>query len=115
MLNLSRLQTRFDRQYDCAQKSLSQERSDKQVKKLCFAQTNPRKSMFSHFRSGSEAQIGTILHGDKMIKNDTIATRIWNSYFEIGKTLIKLEKEMGQKRGDSKHPILLSVRSGGHS
>ena len=54
----------------------------------------------------------------------TIATHVCNSYFnnskqipdsvqaEIGKALIKLEKEMGQKLGDPKNPMLLSVRSG---
>src|SRR5437879_5872525 len=54
----------------------------------------------------------------------TIATHVCNSYFnngkqipesvqtEIGKALVKLEKEMGQKLGDPKNPMLLSVRSG---
>ena len=54
----------------------------------------------------------------------TIATHVCNSYFangkqipdsvqtEIGKALTKLEKEMGQKLGDAKNPMLLSVRSG---
>src|SRR5882757_2384807 len=54
----------------------------------------------------------------------TIATQVCNAYFdagkqipesvqaEIGKALVKLEKEMGQKLGDAKNPLLLSVRSG---
>src|SRR5882724_3172934 len=54
----------------------------------------------------------------------TIATQVCNSYFaagkkipdsvnaEISKALVKLEKEMGQKLGDTKNPMLLSVRSG---
>jgi pyruvate,orthophosphate dikinase len=54
----------------------------------------------------------------------TIATQVCNAYFdagkqipeavqaEIGKALGKLEKEMGQKLGDAKNPLLLSVRSG---
>src|SRR5579871_4714221 len=54
----------------------------------------------------------------------TIATDVCNIYFnnnkqipdeienEITKALTKLEKEMGQKLGDVKNPLLLSVRSG---
>src|SRR3954454_11414058 len=54
----------------------------------------------------------------------TIATHVCNIYFESGKqipediqseiskALAKLEKEMGQKLGDVKNPLLLSVRSG---
>ncbi|HXJ42822.1 MAG TPA: PEP/pyruvate-binding domain-containing protein, partial [Bryobacteraceae bacterium] len=54
----------------------------------------------------------------------TIATHVCNVYFDSGKqipeeiqtevtkALVKLEKEMGQKLGDVKNPLLLSVRSG---
>ncbi len=54
----------------------------------------------------------------------TIATQVCNIYFnnhkqipdeihtEIDKCLVKLEKTMGQKLGDSANPMLLSVRSG---
>ncbi len=54
----------------------------------------------------------------------TIATQVCNIYFdnkkqipaeihtEIDKALVKLEKTMGQKLGDPKNPMLLSVRSG---
>ena len=54
----------------------------------------------------------------------TIATHVCNVYFEnqkqipaeihdeIDKALVKLEKTMGQKLGDPKNPMLLSVRSG---
>jgi pyruvate,orthophosphate dikinase len=54
----------------------------------------------------------------------TIATSVCNAYFdnkkqipenvqqEIGKALVKLEKEMGQTLGDPSNPMLLSVRSG---
>jgi pyruvate,orthophosphate dikinase len=54
----------------------------------------------------------------------TIATGVCTDYFqagnkipdsvqtEVGKALVKLEKEMGQKLGDAKNPMLLSVRSG---
>ncbi|MEP6715500.1 MAG: pyruvate, phosphate dikinase [Terriglobia bacterium] len=54
----------------------------------------------------------------------TIATQVCNAYFdngkqmppevetEVDKALVKLEKQMGQKLGDSSNPMLLSVRSG---
>ncbi len=54
----------------------------------------------------------------------TIATSVCNAYFEnkkqipenvqqeIGKALVKLEKQMGQTLGDPSNPMLLSVRSG---
>ena len=54
----------------------------------------------------------------------TIATQVCNIYFEnkgtipaaiqdeIDKAITKLEKQMGQKLGDAKNPLLLSVRSG---
>src|SRR3954470_4174052 len=54
----------------------------------------------------------------------TIATQVCNIYFnnnkqipaeihaEIDKSLVKLEKTMGQKLGDPSNPMLLSVRSG---
>jgi pyruvate,orthophosphate dikinase len=54
----------------------------------------------------------------------TIATHVCNIYFnngnkvpdeiqtEIDKAVTKLEKQMGQKLGDAKNPLLLSVRSG---
>ena len=54
----------------------------------------------------------------------TIGTQVCIAYFEngkqipepvqaeISKALIKLEKEMGQKLGDARNPMLLSVRSG---
>jgi len=54
----------------------------------------------------------------------TIATHVCNTYFDAGKrlpdavqtevarALAKLEKEMDQKLGDAKNPLLLSVRSG---
>jgi len=54
----------------------------------------------------------------------TIATHVCNIYFEnqkqipaeihaeVDKALVKLEKTMGQKLGDPKNPMLLSVRSG---
>ncbi len=54
----------------------------------------------------------------------TIATNVCIDYFnagnkipdavqtEVNKALVKLEKEMGQKLGDAKNPMLLSVRSG---
>ncbi len=54
----------------------------------------------------------------------TIATDVCNIYFknqnqvpaeiqkEIDKAIVKLEKQMGQKLGDAKDPLLLSVRSG---
>src|SRR3978361_1223216 len=54
----------------------------------------------------------------------TIATDVCNIYFkndnhvpdviqkEIDKAITKLEKQMGQKLGDVKNPLLLSVRSG---
>src|SRR2546421_7543306 len=54
----------------------------------------------------------------------TIATDVCNIYFknnnqvpeeiqnEIDKAIAKLEKQMGQKLGDSRNPLLLSVRSG---
>src|SRR3977135_1493987 len=53
-----------------------------------------------------------------------IATQVCNAYFnsgkqippeveaEVDKALVKLEKQMGQKLGDSSNPMLLSVRSG---
>src|SRR5579863_3349445 len=54
----------------------------------------------------------------------TIATDVCNIYFknnnqvpeeiqkEIDKATVKLEKQMGQKLGDTANPLLLSVRSG---
>jgi len=54
----------------------------------------------------------------------TIATDVCNIYFknqnqvpaeiqkDIDKAIVKLEKQMGQKLGDAKNPLLLSVRSG---
>ncbi len=54
----------------------------------------------------------------------TISTEVCNLYFDnnrqvpdevdgqIAKALAKLEKQMGQKLGDKKNPLLLSVRSG---
>src|ERR1035441_5172011 len=54
----------------------------------------------------------------------TIATDVCNIYFdnnkqvpaeiqnEIDKAIVKLEKTIGQKLGDARDPLLLSVRSG---